>query len=199
MVERLNELVRRCHEQAADARQKAEAAADPASKATLLDIEERWLALARNYALTERLGAPSTSTSERHRKLAEGDRVDAGLDESPRPQEIRTLDPIERSTVEAALRESEERLRWLVSIVDSSDDAIISKTLDAIITSWNRGAERMFGYTAEEAVGKPVTILIPSDRQHEERTILERIGRGERIEHYETVRERKDGRLLRSR
>jgi PAS domain S-box-containing protein len=196
MGERLNEPVRTCHEHAADARHKAEAAADPESKASLLDIEKRWLALARNYALTERIGAPSTSTSERDRNLAEGDRVDAGLDESPRPQEIRTLDPIERSSVEAALRESEERLRWLASIVDSSDDAIISKTLDAIITSWNKGAERMFGYTAEEALGKPVTILIPPDRQHEERIILERIGRGERIEHYETVRERKDGSLI---
>ena len=84
-------------------------------------------------------------------------------------------------------------LRWLASIVESSDDAIISKTLDGIITSWNKGAERLFGYTAEEAVGRPVTILIPYDRRDEERMILERIGLGERIEHYETVRERKDG------
>ena len=91
-------------------------------------------------------------------------------------------DLIKHKEVEAAPREGEERLRWLASIVESSDDAIISKTLDTIITSWNKGAERMFGYTAEEAVGKPVTILIPPDRQHEERTILERIGRGERIE-----------------
>ena len=105
-------------------------------------------------------------------------------------------DFIEQNQVEAPLRESEERLRWLASIVESCDDAIISKTLDAIITSWNKGAVRMFGYTAEEAVGKPVTILIPPDRQHEERTILERIGRGERIEHYETIRRRKDGSLI---
>jgi PAS domain S-box-containing protein len=105
-------------------------------------------------------------------------------------------DFIEHNQVEASLRESEERLRWLASIVESSDDAIISKTLDAIITSWNKGAERMFGYTAEEAVGKSVTILIPSDRQSEERAILERIGRGERIEHYETIRRRKDGSLI---
>jgi PAS domain S-box-containing protein len=97
------------------------------------------------------------------------------------------------STTTSALREANERLRWFASIVASSDDAIISKTLDGIITSWNKGAERMFGYTAEEAVGKPVMILIPPDRHNEEYIILERIGRGERVEHYETVRKRKDG------
>jgi two-component system sensor kinase FixL len=105
-------------------------------------------------------------------------------------------DLIERGQVEAALRETEERLQWFASIVESSDDAIISKTLDAIITSWNKGAERLFGYTAEEAIGNPVTILIPPDRQNEERMILERIGRGESIEHYETIRVRKDGRSI---
>ena len=109
---------------------------------------------------------------------------------------MRPADFVEHNQVEAALRESEERLRWLASIVESSDDAVISKTLDAIITSWNKGAERMFGYTAEEAVGKSVTILIPPDRQSEEREILERIGHGERIEHYETIRRRKDGSLI---
>jgi PAS domain S-box-containing protein len=81
----------------------------------------------------------------------------------------------------------------LVSIVASSDDAIISKDLDGIITSWNKGAEKLFGYTAEEAVGKPVTILIPPGQHNEEDMILERIRRGDRIEHYETVRKRKDG------
>jgi PAS domain S-box-containing protein len=105
-------------------------------------------------------------------------------------------DLIEYNHVEAALREGEERLRWLASVVEFSDDAIISKTLDSIITSWNKGEERMFGYTAEEAIGKPVAILIPPDRQQEERTILQRIRRGERIEHYETVRQRKDGSLI---
>ena len=78
----------------------------------------------------------------------------------------------------------------------SSDDAIISKGLDGIITSWNRGAERLFGYTAEEVIGKPVTILIPEDRMNEEPEILERIRRGERIDHYDTVRRRKDGSLI---
>ena len=84
----------------------------------------------------------------------------------------------------------------LASIVESSDDAIISKNLDGIITSWNRGAERIFGYKAEEAIGQPITIVIPQDRQDEERTILTRIRRGERIEHFETVRQRKQGSLV---
>ena len=81
----------------------------------------------------------------------------------------------------------------VVSIVESSDDAIVSKDLNGIITSWNKGAERIFGYEAEEIIGKPITILMPLDRQDEERGILERIRRGERIEHYETVRQHKDG------
>ena len=84
----------------------------------------------------------------------------------------------------------------LASIVESSDDAIISKGLDGIITSWNRGAERLFGYIAEEVIGKPVTILIPEDRMNEEPEILDRIRRGERIDHYDTVRRRKDGGLI---
>jgi PAS domain S-box-containing protein len=81
----------------------------------------------------------------------------------------------------------------IASIVESSDDAIVSKDLNGVITSWNNGAERIFGYTAEEVVGKPVMILIPPDRHDEEPAILERIRRGERIEHFETVRLRRDG------
>jgi PAS domain S-box-containing protein len=84
----------------------------------------------------------------------------------------------------------------LISIITSSDDAILSKDLNGIITSWNRGAEQLFGYTAEETVGKPVTMLIPTERRDEEPKILERIRRGERIDHYETIRRRKDGSLV---
>jgi PAS domain S-box-containing protein len=102
----------------------------------------------------------------------------------------------QREHAEAALGESEQRLRWIASIVEYSDDAIISKNLDGIITSWNRGAERVFGYTADEAIGQPVTIVIPQDRQDEERTILTRIRRGEHIDHFETVRQHKHGSLI---
>jgi PAS domain S-box-containing protein len=104
---------------------------------------------------------------------------------SPTPREI-----------EAALRESEQQLRWLASIIESSDDAIVSKNLDGVITSWNSGAERVFGYSASEAIDQPITLVIPQDRQSEEREILTRIRRGERIDHFETVRQRKNGSLI---
>jgi len=104
-------------------------------------------------------------------------------------------DLIERGKAEAALRESNDALLWFASIVECSDDAIISKTLDGIITSWNEAAERVFGYTAEEVVGKSVTILIPPERHDEEPAILARLRRGERI-HDETIRQRKDGSLI---
>ena len=105
-------------------------------------------------------------------------------------------DLIERARIDAALRVSEERSQWLASIVESSDDAIISTDLEGLITSWNKSAERIFGYTAEEAIGKPITIIQPAERQNAELAILERIRRGERIDHYETVRVRKDGRRI---
>ena len=98
--------------------------------------------------------------------------------------------------IETALHESEQRLRWLASIVENSDDAIISKSLDGIITSWNKGAERIFGYSADEAIDQPITLVIPEDRQSEEREILTRIRRGERIDHFETIRQTKHGSLI---
>ena len=119
----------------------------------------------------------------------------------PTQRELRSLDVLARQMADliesretaATLRESEQRFRWLASITECSDDAIISKTLDGCIMSWNQGAERLFGYPAEEMVGMPITILIPPDRQNEERMILEKIAGGERVDHYETVRRRKDG------
>ncbi len=106
------------------------------------------------------------------------------------------IDITERKQFESALRDSEQRLRSVASIVESSDDAIVSKNLDGVITSWNAGAERVFGYSAAEAIGQPITIVIPQDRHDEERTILARIRRGERIDHFETLRQRKDGSLI---
>src|SRR5712671_214879 len=93
-------------------------------------------------------------------------------------------------------KQAERAMSLLAAIVNSSEDAIISKNLDGAITRWNDGAERMFGYTAQEAVGRRIAMIIPPDRLDEEARILERLKAGERIEHYETVRVRKDGRNL---
>lgn len=93
-------------------------------------------------------------------------------------------------------KKAEQATGLLAAIVDSSDDAIISKTLDGVITSWNRAAERIFGYSAREAIGQHITLIIPPDRRGEETEILERLKRGERIDHYETMRAGKDGTLV---
>ena len=91
---------------------------------------------------------------------------------------------------------AEEITGLLAAIVASSDDAIISKNLDGVITSWNKSAERIFGYGAEEAIGRHITLIIPPERHGEESDILGRLRRGERVDHFHTVRRRKDGRLL---
>jgi PAS domain S-box-containing protein len=93
-------------------------------------------------------------------------------------------------------KQAEELRLRLAAVVEHSDDAIITKTLDGVISTWNPGAQRMFGYTPEEAIGMPVTMLIPQDHRDEEPAILERVRRGERVDHYETVRRRKDGELF---
>ena len=84
----------------------------------------------------------------------------------------------------------------LAAIVELSDDAILAKDLHGVILSWNRAAERLFGYTASEVFGKPITIIFPPDRLEEEAAILKQIGRGERVDHYETARRRKDGQII---
>ncbi|WP_426436678.1 PAS domain S-box protein [Bradyrhizobium genosp. P] len=95
-----------------------------------------------------------------------------------------------------AATQSASALQRFASIIESSDDAIISKDIDGTIASWNEGARRLFGYTAEEAIGKPVTILIPRDRHDEEAKILERVRSGQRVDTYETIRRHKDGSLI---
>lgn len=108
-------------------------------------------------------------------------------------------DPFNRLIPEpAALEESDlaVRLALLAAIVESSDDAIVSKTLEGRIQSWNGGASRIFGYSAEEIIGKPITTIIPPELHEEERRILERVRSGERLEHFDTIRVTKDGRRI---
>jgi PAS domain S-box-containing protein len=93
-------------------------------------------------------------------------------------------------------KRDDEAQEFLAAIIESSEDAIVSKTLSGIISSWNGGAERMFGYSAAEVIGRPVTMLMPPERQSEEHLILARLARGERVDHYETVRQTKDGRRI---
>jgi PAS domain S-box-containing protein len=96
----------------------------------------------------------------------------------------------------AELQQADAAQRRLAAIIESSDDAIVSKTVDGIITSWNPAAARIFGYSAHEMIGQPITIIIPPDRANEEQDILDRIRRGERVDHFETVRVTKDGRSI---
>jgi PAS domain S-box-containing protein len=109
-------------------------------------------------------------------------------------------DVTDQKRTERVLHEIEERAEQtralLAAIVESSDDAIVSKSLDSRINSWNEGAVRLFGYSANEVIGKPITIIIPRELQHEEQEILAKITKGERIEHFETVRVAKDGRRI---
>lgn len=86
-----------------------------------------------------------------------------------------------------------DQAAWLAAIVEASNDAIIGKSLEGVIRSWNAGAERLFGYAAQEAIGQGITILLPSERLHEEADLMRRIHKGERVDRYETVRVRKDG------
>lgn len=94
------------------------------------------------------------------------------------------------------LKSAEQKQAMLAAIVDSSDDAIVSKNLDGIITSWNTGAEKIFGYSQSEVIGKHISIIIPKDRVDEETVIIQKIRNGERVSHFETVRRRKDGREI---
>ena len=117
-------------------------------------------------------------------------------DPSPVGWVATVVDITERRRVENELRQSETQGQLLAAIVESSNDAIVSKDLEGIVTSWNRGAERMFGYAAEEIVGRSIRCIIPDERQYEEDEVLARLRRGETVDLYETVRCRKDGTRL---
>jgi PAS domain S-box-containing protein len=104
-----------------------------------------------------------------------------------------TTDITDRKRIERVTEESLAAVRRLAAIVESSEDGIIGMTLDGIITAWNQGAERMYGYTAAEAVGQSIRLIVPDGRRDEETVVLGRIRRGERVDHFETVRCRKDG------
>jgi PAS domain S-box-containing protein len=176
MLEQLSDQIRGCYEGAAEAKAQADATNDPALKAEFLKVEGRWLALARSYGYTESLEDFTAENSERLRRFNERLRVNM------------------RSAPAASLPESAEQILW--SIVENSDDAIITKNLEGIISSWNKAAERIFGYSAEEVIGKSCSIIHPPERHDEEPALLARIRRGERINHYETISQRKDGSLI---
>jgi PAS domain S-box-containing protein len=177
MLERLSDQICDCYERAAEAKEQADATNDPALKAEFLNTERRWLTLARSYEFTESLEDFTKEESQRRRKFDE--RLRANM-----------------RSAWGILFPWKARNRFLWSIVENSEDAIITKNLDGIISSWNKSAERIFGYAAEEVIGKSITILIPTERQDEEPKILERVRRGEHVHHYETVRQRKDGSLV---
>jgi PAS domain S-box-containing protein len=113
----------------------------------------------------------------------------------PNPDDEDTIGRELRAAMEALERRTEELSR-LAAVVESSDDAIVTKSLEGIIQTWNQGAERVFGYTAEETIGRSITMLMPEDHLDEEVEILARLRRGERVDHYETVRQRSDGAII---
>jgi len=154
-----------------------------------LQEEDEILARVRRGERVERF-----ETRRRHK---DGRLVDVSLTISPLRDEHGKVIGASKVVRDVGERKRSSELRGLfAAIVNSSDDAIISKDLESIITSWNVGAEKMFGYTAAEAIGRPIWMLFPPERISEETDILAKIRRGERVEHFETVRMRRDGSLL---
>ncbi len=131
------------------------------------------------------------------RRHKDGHLVDLSVTVSPirdRAGQIIGASKVARDTT--STKQAERTRAYHAAIIDSSDDAIVSKDLNSIITSWNKGAEQIFGYAADEVIGKPITILIPPELHHQEEDIISRIRAGERIEHFLTERLRKSGERL---
>jgi PAS domain S-box-containing protein len=134
-----------------------------------------------------------------HTVLIARDGIERPIDDSAAPMRDRSGSPVGAVMVFRDVSErkhADEALARLAAIVETSDDAIVSKTLDGVIRTWNAGAERVFGYTPTEAVGRPITLIIPQELLDEEREILARLRLGERVDHFETIRVAKDGRRL---
>lgn len=164
----------------------------PEDRRRVMDAVNACVEKAKDYAIEHRIVWPDGTV----RVVSEtGDVI---RDENGRAIRMAGIvqDITERRRAEEALRESEDKSRNLAAIVESSHDAIIGKSLDGTILSWNAGAERMYGYVAEEIVGRPVSVLSPAERPDEVIRILERLKRGEPVDHFETKRVRKDGREI---
>jgi len=161
---------------------------------TLLIPEDRQ---AEERELSERIARGEVVVNfETKRRAKDGRSFDVSLAASPiRDAAGRVVGTsrIPRDITER--KRAEEARARLAAIVASSDDAIVSKSLDGIIRTWNSGAERMFGYSSDEALGRHITLIIPEDRHHEEDMVLGKVRRGETVDHFETVRRTKDGRL----
>lgn len=164
----------------------------------LLAHVPRIIAVIKNAEKSEEHRAAFQSAErDRNEALQELGRAKADLERRvrDRTKELETLNVALQGEILERLR-IEKQLVKMSSIVESSDDAILTKTLDCMITTWNKGAERIYGYSAEEIIGKPVSVLVPAERSGEDATLVARVARGERVEHFETVRLTKDGQRI---
>ncbi len=178
-----NEELTTINEELTEAREELQSLNESLEK----KVEERTKALAHSEAETQVLNEELTATNE---ELAAANEELQTTNEELADNERRLQQLLQE------VMAAEERSAKLAAIVESSDDAIIGKTLEGIITSWNKGAERMFGYTDHEIIGESILKLVPEDRQHEEPMIVSQLKKGERVDHYETIRRRKDSTLI---